>query len=284
MIAPNQPGPTDSAGADPREQARRLALDALAAEDEEEGLELANQALRLDADCADALLLQAHLGGLEGEEYVAALRTAWAAAERGLGPGFIAQHRGQLVEQEQAHAWLRCRHQLALALIDSDDDHDVAEAIGHLRELIDLTGDDELGCRYVLLGSYLIEHDFKAAQELLDRFNDDQGLALQLGRAVVAFQQNRRDEAQTFLRQAQQKNRNLHAALSRPETLTRAVEEEYGEGSPDEARHCLQLTVLPVMDEPGMLAWMLQQTHTPGRNDACSCGSGKKYKNCCGRG
>ncbi|MBR6997252.1 MAG: SEC-C domain-containing protein [Prevotella sp.] len=23
---------------------------------------------------------------------------------------------------------------------------------------------------------------------------------------------------------------------------------------------------------------------TPGRNEPCPCGSGKKYKNCCGRG
>lgn len=284
MTGPNNSPSSESSHPDPREQARRLALDALAAEDEEEALELAARALALDPDCADALLLQAQLGGLEDGEYTAALRNAYAAAERGLGQKFIEQHRGELAKQEKAHAYLRCRHQLALALIDSDDDRDLTEAIEHLQELIDLTGDDELGCRYVLMGSYLIEHDFKAAQALLDRFSDDQGLALQLGRAIVAFQQGRRSEAEAFLRQAQQKNRNLHAVLSRPETLARPIESEYDEGSPAEARHCLQLTALPLLDdEPELLHWLLRQTHTPGRNDACPCGSGKKYKSCCGR-
>ncbi len=28
----------------------------------------------------------------------------------------------------------------------------------------------------------------------------------------------------------------------------------------------------------------LKAADTPGRNDPCSCGSGKKYKRCCGRG
>lgn len=283
MTAPNNSTAPEAFSAGPREQARQLALDALAADDEGQALELAARALALDPECADALLLQAHLGDLEDEEYVAALRKAFAAAERSLGQEFLDQHRGQLAKQEKAHAYLRCRHQLALALLDSEDDDDAAEAVEHLQELIDLTGDDELGCRYVLLGSYLIESDLEAAQELLDRFQNDQGLALQLGRAVVAFQQDRRSDADTFLRQAQQKNRNLHAALSRPETLTRPIEKEYAEGSPDEARHCLQLAVLPVTDDRDLLRWLLRQTQTPGRNDACPCGSGKKYKSCCGR-
>lgn len=276
MTAPTNATSPEPPSADAREQARRLALDALAADDEDQALALAAQALELDPDCADAVLLQAHLGDLEDEEYVAALRQACEAAERGLGQELIEQHAGELAKQEQAHAYLRCRHQLALALLDSDEDNDVAEAVEHLQELIELTGDDELGCRYVLLGSYLIERDIEAAQKLLDRFKDDQGLALQLGRAIVAFQQNRRNDAEVFLQRAQQKNRNLNAVLNRPEALTRAIEKEYAEGSPDEARHCIQLAVLPMIDEPGLLPWLLRQTHTPGRNDASPCGSGKK--------
>ena len=283
MTTSNRPDSTESTSTDAREQARRKALEALAGDDEEQALELAAQALQLDPDCADALLLQAHLGDLEDAEYIDALRTAVAAAERGLGEEFIARHTGELAKHEEAHAYLRSRHQLALALLDSDDDNDLAEAIDHLQDLIELTGDDDLGCRYVLLGSYLIEREFEAAQELLDRFQDDQGLAFLLGRAVVAFVQQRRSDAEAFLKLAQQKNRNLNAVLNRPESLTRPVEREYEEGSPDEARHCLQLAVLPAMEESGLLPWLVRQTHTPGRNDACPCGSGKKYKSCCGR-
>ena len=69
------------------------------------------------------------------------------------------------------------------------------------------------------------------------------------------------------------------------------TEGEAGQGKPIGYRERLEI----VMDLPGMLADLnhhhvealtprtpIRREESPGRNDPCSCGSGKKYKKCCG--
>ena len=36
-------------------------------------------------------------------------------------------------------------------------------------------------------------------------------------------------------------------------------------------------------DKKNMVQSMMQSNNKPGRNNTCPCGSGKKFKNCCGK-
>lgn len=270
-----------------RHRARDLALDALSAETEEAAEEMARRALAIDPNCSDALLLLAQLEELQEPEFVAALEAAVAAAERNLPAGFIEQHRGHLGEQEDAHPYLRARHQLALALFEGGEegaeDEEIDQAIAHLEDLLDLAPEEYLGFAYILLGAYLIDQRLVQARQLLERFSEDTGLVMQLGRVMVLAKAGEREQARLVLQQAVLQNRNLRAALAHPEVLGKPVEDDYEPGSPDEARHALQVTLFPFMDDPELVQWLTAELQPQGRNDRCRCGSGKKFKDCCGR-
>ncbi|MFT5162153.1 MAG: SWIM/SEC-C metal-binding protein [Alteromonadaceae bacterium] len=107
------------------------------------------------------------------------------------------------------------------------------------------------------------------------------------------FFQGRIDPRQNHERYGFNTNRNIKLGTkANPLTLSVQTEEREVEIAAILTEHDLfaEITVDPDVDEnivelDGVLNKPKTQTFekTPDRNDPCSCGSGKKYKKCCGK-
>src|SRR3974377_386493 len=77
---------------DPRWRAQELAFDAMEADTAEKARELAQQALGIDADCVDALVVMTNLDANTTREAISGLKQAVEAGAAGVGGGCV---RGQ---------------------------------------------------------------------------------------------------------------------------------------------------------------------------------------------
>ena len=65
---------------------------------------------------------------------------------------------------------------------------------------------------------------------------------------------------------------------------TKADKEEYRDDTPEPQRRGGAMpAAAPKADKTGKQETIRRDMPKVGRNDPCPCGSGKKYKNCCGR-
>lgn len=173
----------------PLEKAQDLVNQAWQAKTPKQAIKLAQKALKLSPDCADAYLL---LGSVEAQSMVDVLpyyEKAVAAAERALGAEVFETGRGHFWGLVETRPYMRARAQLADLLWELGQP---AAAIEHYQELLVLNPDDNQGIRYILLSCLLQLYRNDEAQALLDQFADDAFAQWHYNRALLTFRQHGR--------------------------------------------------------------------------------------------
>jgi len=147
-------------------RAQELVYDAMEAATPQQRLDLSLQALELDPEHPDALLMALEAIGFEGEERIDALHGIVAVAAERLGKKAFKEFAPHFWEVLDTRPYMRARFQLAEELREAGE---VEDAIEEYEEMLLLNENDNLGVRYHLLPCLLALRRMHEARKLLKR-------------------------------------------------------------------------------------------------------------------
>ncbi len=153
---------------DPVERAQKLAFQALSANDCDNALRLAHEALRADPECLDAQAIVLQHAESEWPKQIVEFERMLATGSRQLGgPAFFDAHQGEFWRLVATRPYMRVRKQLAHLLAFTDR---LPEALAHYEALLELDARDHLHIRAPLLCRYLELGRMEDAKRIMARF------------------------------------------------------------------------------------------------------------------
>jgi tetratricopeptide (TPR) repeat protein len=204
------------------------------------------------------------------------------------GDAFVEENRREFWGLLETRPYMRARAFLAM---DYHEAGRLPEAIAEFEALLDLNPDDHQGMRHWLLGAYLEHGDFAGARALIKEYGESAAATFAWGHLLERFVTGDLDGAGRALVTARQVNPYVEAYASGQRRLPEEHPGIYGHGDEREAEFCCFVLGPAWRDNPTFLHWLVDQqqgttyfaVEKVGRNDPCPCGSGKKYKKCCGQ-
>lgn len=213
-------------------------------------------ALKLDPDCADALMMLADICAQSPEQHIDLLRNAVAAGERSLGgPEFIRQHKGHFWSLLETRPYMRARAELAAALMQAGD---FAGAMREYEACLVLNPGDHQGLRYMAVGLALELGDFAKLEKLLTEY-DEESAAWLWARVAQRFLSGDVDGATRALREAEKLNPHVRQYLSGRKPHPKRQIEFYSHGDESEAIMCLDCIGRGWKAHPTLVAWLRDQ-------------------------
>lgn len=234
-------------------QAQDLIYEAFETPDAEQRIQLAQQALAIDPDCADAYVLLGENANT-AEEARRLFEQGVAAGERALGDGAFEELEGHFWGVLETRPYMRARSELADVLWHLGKR---GEAIEHYQEMLRLNPNDNQGLRYVLLGRLLQMDRDDEAESLLNQFDEDCAAEWSYGRALHAFRREG-DSAKSrqLLAEAAKANPHVPVLLGGQQPLPSQLPEYIQFGEESEAIS-YALAHLPVWKgTPGAIPWL----------------------------
>jgi tetratricopeptide (TPR) repeat protein len=215
----------------PLEQAQSLIFEALETVGKKR-LELAEQALKISPDCADAYVLLAEEKAQSLEEAVSLYEAGVKAAERALGEKLFEEEGGHFWGMVETRPYMRARAGLARSLWLTGKRE---EAVSHYLELLRLNSNDNQGIRYLLAASLLETGKIDALQELLGQYDEPTAAWLYTKALVAYVKQGDSAEARKRLKEALDYNPHVFPYLLGEKKLPRELSQRIGFGDKDEA-------------------------------------------------
>jgi len=215
----------------PLEQAQSLIYEALETEGKKR-LELAEQALKISPDCADAYVLLAEEKVDSPDEALKLYQSGVEAGERALGRKVLEEEVGHFWGMVETRPYMRARLGLAQCLwaLGRWD-----EAVSHFRELLRLNPNDNQGIRYLLAMTLLEMGKIDDLEELLGQYDEPTAAWLFTKALVTYVKQGDTAEARKLLREALEHNPYAASYLLGEKKLPRVLPERIGFGDKDEA-------------------------------------------------
>jgi tetratricopeptide (TPR) repeat protein len=267
------------------EEAQDIIYDAMDYQDFRVREALARKALQLSPDCADAWNLLAEDAAENEEQALEFYRKGIEAGARAL-VAVLKEDRGRLWGNVKARPYMRARKGEA-QMLEELGRREEAERAYH--ELLELNKNDNQGVRYVLLALHAEKLEFAKIDALIngDVYPGDCAAEWLYAGALAAYALGK-PGASACLQNALAANPHVPAFLLTGKKPASQEGDSVTMGGEDEGWMCAQLFRKAWENTPGALPWLkagqkaLAQPKT-GRNDPCPCGSGKKYKKCCGK-
>jgi tetratricopeptide (TPR) repeat protein len=237
----------------PLERAQEIMYDAWAAQGEQR-LELAQQALAISADCADAYVLLAEDAARTTEEAHALYTKGVAAGERALGPRRFKDLVGSFWGVLETRPYMRARAGLADSLWQLG--HRDA-AIAHYQDMLRLNPHDNQGIRYILLSCLIQSQRDADARKLLARFPDDPTADWQYSGALLAFRsEGDSAPARAQMIKALQINPFVPLYMTGAKPMPSELPDRVGFGDESEAQVYVAEFGLGWLDTPGAPQWL----------------------------
>jgi tetratricopeptide (TPR) repeat protein len=266
--------------------AQDIMYEAWEAKSRKERIKLAKEALSISQDCADAYNLLAEEDAKTLEEAKELYQKGVDAGRRALGEKIFQEDGGHFWGYTPTRPYMRSRAGLMECLWEIGE-HD--EAIAHAKEMLKLNKNDNQGVRYILI-AYLAELGrFDELDKFMNKnYKNDCAAEWLYTRALSAFVRGKDfSEAERELKIALKANRHVPEYLTGKKAIPRVLPDRITVGGEDEG-FCYAARNLEAWKKvPGAINWLKEQvgirvTPKVGRNELCPCGSGKKYKKCCG--
>lgn len=217
---------------------------------------LARKALAHSPLCADAWLQLSQLRNLPDEIRREYLMRAVCAGELAIGERRFVEDKGEFWLVMETRPYMRARHALAEDLWFSGAR---PEAIGHLREMLALNTNDNLGLRYVLLTWLIRADESAAAQQLLDEHSEEISTFMEFTRVLLAYRTaGDSEDARSKAADALMANRHVAEYLADP-GLWRTAGDHYSPGQESEAAWYAQELGIDWHHTPGATAWLVLQ-------------------------
>ena len=239
-------------------QAQELMYDAWETPDPIEGIELAEKALKISPDCADAWVLLAEETAESPEQALELYRKGVEAGERALGAEKFDEHAGHFWRRLETRPYMRARFGLAECLwVMAQRD----AAIGHYNAMLELNPNDNQGIRYVLLTCLMSAGDYAAARELIKKYEGDVCADWAYTRALLVFiQSGDNPESRTHRKAAIAVNKYVPSYLSGRRKLPVIPPEYIQIGDKSEAANYVLGNREVWRKTPGSIPWLLKAT------------------------
>jgi len=216
----------------PLEKAQGLIYQALETSGKVRRLELAQQALQICPDCADAYVLLAEEKARSLKEVFDLYGAGVKAGERALGKEIFRKEAGHFWGIVKTRPYMRARVGLAQCLWEMGK-HE--EAVGHYRDMLRLNPNDNQGIRYPLAACLLEMGETDDLEELLGQY-DEPTAAWLYTRALVDFlRDGDSPDARRYLLEALEHNRHVLAYILGEKKLPKTIPEQVGFGDKSEA-------------------------------------------------
>lgn len=241
--------------------AQDLVYDAMEAETSEQRLDLAWQALALDPEHADALLMVLDSTRFEGEDRIDALRRIVSVAERRLGKNAVEEHAPHFWGVLDTRPYMRARMHLAEELRAAGR---LEEAIEHYKEMLVLNENDNQGVRYYLLPCLLALKRLDDARALMKCYPGecDWNAAFAWGRVLERLLSGDNRGAAKALDAARKQNPHLEVYLNSQKRLPKNLPHSYSPGSKDEALCYAELVRKAWQRHREAEVWLAKQRET----------------------
>ena len=251
-----------------------------------ERIELAKEALSISLDCADAYNLLAEEAETLAEEKEL-YKKGIEAGERALGKKFFKLNKGSFWGCTSTRPYMRSLAGYMECLWDCGQHK---EAIEYAQKMLELNSNDNQGIRYQLVSFLAESGKYGELDDLLNKssFKNDCSAEWLYFSALLAFiQDGDSTYAKNKLKIALEMNKYVALYLTEKKPLPRYLPDRISRGGEDEGFYCAAISMPAWKRVPGAIEWLKDQSgikifHNVGRNDLCPCGSGKKYKKCCG--
>lgn len=247
---------------DNRDRAQDLAYDAMRAPSAAAAAKFARQALELDPDCVDALLVLAQTEKLTPADYVERLREAVRAGERSLGPEIFEEGKGYFYGLLETRPYMRARFTLAETLWGLGQHED---ATREWEAMLELNSGDNQGCRYRLMGCYLAAGNVEGADRLFQKYKGDWSAVFAWGLVVRRLLGGDTAGAAKAWTKAVKVNPHLIDLLTGRLRLPQHMPELVGMGDESEAFECLYLLGHAIMASEAAREWLLERAHRASR-------------------
>jgi len=245
----------------PVEQAQALVQRARGEPSRPKARKLAEQALKLDPNCVDAMMIRAQTRTLSPEEYIEEVRAAVRAGESGLGEARFREDRGRFWGLLETRPYMRARCELAMALTGAGEWRQAAE---EFEALLELNPNDNQGVRDYLLGLYLALNELDRAASLCHQaaslchqYEEDGSAVFAWGRVFLLMLRGKRGEALGALEQAFRTNPWTAKVLfsgSAPHDPP-----SWGIGDQDEGEHGAVVLLPAAIEHPDVVVWVAKE-------------------------
>lgn len=245
--------------ATPLERAQELIYDAFESDDPQRRVELAERALEVSDECADAYVILAEETAEDAEEAKELYEAGVKAGERALGEGFFAEEAGHFWGILETRPYLRAREGLAEALWALGKRE---QALGHYRRMLELNPQDNQGVRYRLAECLLHEGRDEELGGLLDQYEDEGSAYWLYTRALFRFRtEGATGRATTELEEATDTNPYVPLyLLGRRNFLSQGLPELVGLGDESEAVSYFATALPEWLKTPGAVEWVRENT------------------------
>jgi tetratricopeptide (TPR) repeat protein len=243
---------------EPSRQAQNLMYDAWERPRKQDRIRLAEEALTIWADCADAYTLLAEEKAQSVTEARAYLEKAVEAGERALGPVAFEEDVGHFWGILETRPYMRARAGLADCLwrLGAED-----EAVAHYEDMLRLNPNDNQGIRDILLTRLVKRGSQEKAHQLLEAYSDDGSANWLYNRALVLFRdQGESDEATEALTEALSQNPHVPAYLLRKKRVPKWLPDYIGWGDESEAQVYAADAEEVWRETDGARGWLLRQS------------------------
>ena len=240
------------------QRAQDLVYDAMQASTWEQRIRLARQALDLDPENVDALLMIVNVTDIEGDDKIEALRTVVAAGAHRLGKKAFKELVPHFWGFIETRPYMRARAQLAIALRDAGR---LDEAASEFNEMLKLNEGDNQGMRYELLTVLLVLGRLDEARALFDRYpyDSESSMVFLWGRVLERVLSNDEAASADALTQARKQNAHVEAYLKGTRKLPKTLPYGYSFGSKEEAICFGNMLLMAWNAHPAAKAWLAKQ-------------------------
>ena len=217
-------------------------------------VKLAQQALEISPDCVDAYNILAEDAARTVAEGLDYYRKAVDVGEKSLDRSIFEEDVGHFWGVFETRPYMRARLGLAECLREAGE---WEEAVHHYRELLRLNIYDNQGVRYLLLDILMDMGQWQAAQELLEKFNDENSATWLFTRALLTFQRDgATKQADRLLKEAWSENLFVPDYLLRIERIPKVLPEMITMGGDSEAVDYAAAHLNYWYRIPGAVGWL----------------------------
>lgn len=248
---------------------------------------LAKEALEISPDCADAYNLLAEEDANTIYEALEYYKNGMDAGRRALGEETFKEFEGHFWGCTRTRPYMRSRAGYMQCLREAGA---CGDALVQAREMLELNPNDNQGIRYLLTG-YLAELGrWEELDEFLNKsgYKEDCSAEWFYARALLSFvKYGDSEKAGSDLREAIERNKYAPEYLSRIKPIPKNLPGSIQPGGEDEG-FCYAVKNIEAWEKvEGAVEWLKQSAGIKavpkaGRNEPCPCGSGRKFKKCCG--
>jgi tetratricopeptide (TPR) repeat protein len=243
----------------PLERAQELIYDAFDTDDPQRRVELAEEALKISEDCADAYVILAEETAEDAEEARELYEAGVWAGERALGKEIFTEQKGSFWGILETRPYMRSLEGLASTLWVLGERTD---ALAHYRRILELNPNDNQGVRYELAGCLLEEGLDEELGELLGQYEEEASAFWLYTRALWRFRtEGATEQATTELKEATATNPYVPLyLLGRKNLLAQGLPELIGLGDESEAVSYFARALPEWLKTPGAVEWLRENT------------------------